>query len=55
MIAQALGIGAKYQEDKNTPAMKRAKLAERGARRKDEIEQAVEEEDTEIIEKRLSE
>jgi hypothetical protein len=55
MIAKALGIGAKYQEDKNTPAMKKAKLAERAARRKDEIEEAVLEEDTEFVKKGLSE
>ena len=55
MIAKALGLAGDVREDLNTPAMKKAKLAREAAAARDEIEKAVEEEDTEFIKGGLAE
>jgi len=55
MIAKALGLAGDVQEDLNTPAMKKAKERRLAARRKDEIEKAVDDEDTDFVKRGLGE
>ena len=54
-ISKAIGLAGDVQEDLNTPEMKKAKRARLAARRKDEIEKAAEDEDTEFFKEGLGE